>query len=637
MDLSRVFSILRTQRRISYSGLVDCGVPDSLIENFLETGILTTVDNEEYTVGSVDDLVYYGRELLANKDYKTANEIFICAYSIDRNNFNANYQLFYRNLLKAKEQYIFKHFSVVSDYMKKNGHEADANYYLYLLGNLYDLPNEFKDSFDNIKIDDILLEEKDDESKELNNFRKNVYAKSYFRVNGMLDARFGNVPADEMSFENKVEKEFILKWLFKSRLLHKNSYLLLKQDEFEELKNLLEEEDKHRFLSTTDQYLLKLVNQYLSIKNTDEIPEVKGEGYDTFDAIDNYNYEQALHFLEQHIEDHNIEKDSYLHLMLKKLISLIDNKKSNIQPLIDAVSEMRKKYEVKKSGIVSLSETEKQSLMSKIEELHSGRSAFLLEPMPKEKRDLVQKIASKYNDIAAFSIGQEPERRIVLRYHPFIKEHVDKLDVIKEAKSLYYKGKYEEAAKQYELLLKLGRPRDFTYGMYGLTLLRMHRRNEALDYLKIANILSKESGGNLDYSDLIYEIEHPDDRDNLKPRVEVKAEEFNADNKNVTLDETLLNDLIGLTQEGEISLIDACGKLGFSEEDTNYVKLLYARDCYYLGDMKQGDTYLKQVEKSKVKDKKVKDLYKEILLNKKYYSKRLDAEKDNQLVFIKRK
>ena len=452
----------------------------------------------------------------------------------------------------------------------------------------------------------------------------------------MLDARLGNVPADEISFEDKVEKEFILKWLFKSRLLHKNSYLLLIQDDFEELKKLLEDEDKHRFLSMTDQYFLKLVNQYLLIKNNNEIPEVKGEGYDTFDAIDNCNYEQALHFLKQHSEDYRIEKDGYLHIMLEKLINLINNKKSNIQPLIDAVSEMRKKYEIKESVSISLSEKEKQSIMSKIDELHAGRSAFLLEPMPKEKRDLIQKMASKFNDIAAFSIGQEPERRIVLRYHPFIKEHVDKLDVIKEAKSLYHKGKYEEAAKQYELLLKLGRPRDVTYGMYGLTLLRMHKRNEAIDYLKIATILSKESDGKLDYSDLIYEIEHPDDRNNLKPRVDIKEEEFKDDNK-VTLDEKLLNDLIGLTQEGEISLIDACIKLGFSAVDINYVKLLYARDCYYLGNMQQGDTYLKQVEKSKDKDKRVKDLYKEISIDKKYYSKRLDSEKDNQLIFIKRK
>ena len=636
MDLSRVFSILRTQRRISYSGLVDCGVPDSLIENFLETGIFTADDNEEYTVGSIDDLVYYGRELLTNKDFKTANEIFICAYSIDHNNFNANYQLFYRNLLKAKEQYIFKHFNIVYDYMKKNGNYADANYYLYLLGNLYDLPKEYQDSFDNIKIDDILLEEKDDEAKTLNVFRKNVYANSYFKVNGMLDERLGNIPSEEISFEDKVEKEFILKWLFKSRLLHKNSYVLLKQENYEELKKVLEEEDKHRFLSMSDQYLLKLINQYLLIKNNDEVFEVKGEGYNTFDAIDNNNFEQALNLLREHQEDHSIEKDSYLQIMLERIICLINNKKSNIQPLIDAVSEMRKKYDTKEEISVGLSDKEKQSLMSKIDELRAGRSAFLLEPMPKTKRDMIQKIASKFNDIAAFSIGQEPERRLVLRYHPFIKEQVDKLDVVKEAKSLYHKGKYEEAAKQYELLLKLGRPRDITYGMYGLTLLRLHKRNEALDYLKIATILSKESGGNLDYSDLIYEIENPDDRNNLKPRVEVKEEEF-SDNNKVTLDDKLLNDLIGLTQEGEISLLDACSKLGFSEVDTNYVKLLYARDCYYLGDMSKGDTYLKQVEKSKAKDQRVKDLYKEILLDKKYYSKRLDTEKDNQLIFIKRK
>ena len=75
--------------------------------------------------------------------------------------------------------------------------------------------------------------------------------------------------------------------------------------------------------------------------------------------------------------------------------------------------------------------------------------------------------------------------------------------------------------------------------------------------------------------------------------------------------------------------------MNLSDEDTNYIKLLYARDCYYLDKNNEGDLYFKQVEKSKAKDKRVKALYKEILVNKKYYHNRLNSDKD-QLIFIKK-
>ena len=627
MTYVELFNFLGQYGRISKNYLNKNGVDDSLLEELVYSEILEPINESEYKIGNIDSLIEFGRKFIEDKKYSDANAIFTCCYMADPTNFKANYQLFYRDLVSRKENIEFKYFDVVYNHLKEHGDECTANYYLLLLGNLFELPERYVSLFNDIELDDILFEEIDSESIYENEFRKEVYNNSYFRVTGMLDEKYTDIPKEDLLFEQKVEKELILKWLFENRLLNKGIYALLYEEKFEELKNILDEKDDKRFLSVSNQYLLKLVNQYLTIKNTDTIPEIKGNGNDTFEAIDNNNYELAIKLLEKHNKEHNIEKTSYLYTMLKKIVSLI---KGNIN-----TSDVIKSNSIsEEKGQVGLTEKEKQSIKSKIEQLYNGRSAFLLEPMPKEKRSLVRDYVAEFKFVSSFSIGQDPERRVVIRHRPYVSDRVDKVETAREAKRLYNRKKFEEAAKLYELLLKLSKPKDIIYGMYGLTLLQMHRRNEALDYLKIATIMSKDADGVLDYTGLIENIEYPQEKENRKPRVEMEIDEFSGGNKTALNDE-LLRDLILLTQEGEISLIDACIKLNLSEEDINYVKLLYARDCYYLGKDSEGDKYFKQVEKSKSKDKKVKDLYKDILVNKKYYRNRLD-DSGKQLIFIKK-
>ena len=256
--------------------------------------------------------------------------------------------------------------------------------------------------------------------------------------------------------------------------------------------------------------------------------------------------------------------------------------------------------------------------------------------MPKEKRDLVRSylISQGYTDVTAFGIGSDP-KQIILRYKPKITTTVNLKDTLDDARAFRESKDWGYAAEYYALALKIGKPKESTYGGYGMVLIKLGRIKEAIDCLKIATIMSKTEGdGRYDYTELIQSLECPTDKESRKPRVVVKESEFTDKNEN-GLDEQLLNDLIALYSEGEISLVDACKKLNMSEADINYVKLLYAKDCYYLGNDKDGDMYFKQVERSKEKDKRVKELYKEIQVNKKYYRNRLDEDK-SQLVFIKK-
>ena len=654
MELDKVFFYLRKKGKISRNKLYEYGLDDEYINNLVDDNLLYSIDDEFYKVSYVDELVDFGRFLIKEKDYTAANSIFLCCYTVEPTNFNANIQLFYRNLIQKNTDYVFKHFNVVYKHLIENNKAYDANYYLYLLGNIYGVPSIYKHKFDSIKEEDILIPKVDGPSVYENIFRKEIFSNSYFKVNNMFDERFSYDEKNDMPFEDSLEKELILKWLVKNRNFNKMLISYINEDKVEEVKSILEKEKENRFLTTTNKYLLKVVNKYFEIKKTGIIPEITYDGDNVFEAIDGANYGLAVALIKKHQESLRLEKDSYLSIMIQKLITLINKKKienekekenKDITILIDALKEVRKKddklkplidavNEMRNENKYTLTKSEKDSLDSKIRELRNGKSLFLLDPMPKDKRAAIHEYIKTQDDIAVFNIDKDEKRRVVLRYKPFIKEYVNIPDTAKKARRCYANQKYEEAAMYYELLLKIGKPRDITYGGYGLTLLKLHRKKEAIECLKIATIISKDNDRSLDYSDLIADLENVVKDEDKKPKVKISEKDFSDDNKK-EIDENLINDIIALSQEGEISLIDACNKLGLVEDEINYIKLLYARDCYYLGRVDEGDIYFRQVEKSKNKSKKVKDLYKKIQLDKKYYPSRLDEEK-NQLIFIKK-
>ena len=650
MNVEKIFFNLRKNGKISKKELYDLGADDDYIAFTLEKELLIQIGDDEYGVGNPHNLLLYGRGLLEEEEYKGANMVFDCAYEADFTDFDVNYQLFYRALkqIKPKRSRIFRHFDIVYKGLIDSGREYDANYYIFLLGNLYGSSDrgkenepspfdKYKDKFINLEEEDILLPDSDKFSNYENMIRKNVFSNSYYEVTTMIDNRF--VDIKHISFEDLLEKELLLKWLNRKRDVNRILVSCLKENNIEAAKSLLNREDERRNLSMTNEYILKLVNSYLTIKEKNIIPTAKYNGDNTFEAIDGQNYELALKLEENRSEMHRVERESTLHMMLKQMVDLIDSMKPKNKTIsnLEVYNTVSNPITLVKEVVpTSLTDREMQSIDSKVKELHNGRSIYLLEPMSSEKRNLIRDyVINMYDDISAFSIGDETknERRIVLRYKPYVEEKVDIFGTADEAYSLYLEEKYEESAEKYALLLKIGKPRPKTYGRFGKTLLKLHRKSEALDCLKVATILSKEQGDKYDFSELIEKIEFPIERENRKPKVEVNENEF-EDKQDSLLTNELINDIIGLLAEGEFTIEDICKKLGLNEDETNYIKLIYARDCYYLGNDSVGDKYLKQVTKSKKSDK-VKDLYKEMLVDKNYYHNRYNGTGD-QLVFIKK-
>ena len=96
-----------------------------------------------------------------------------------------------------------------------------------------------------------------------------------------------------------------------------------------------------------------------------------------------------------------------------------------------------------------------------------------------------------------------------------------------------------------------------------------------------------------------------------------------------------IEDIIALVKKEKFSFEGCLSELKLSEDEKNYARLLYARDCYYLKEYVIGDRYLKKVEQSSNKSREVKRLLAEIRIDKRYYSHRLAEDREKQLVFKK--
>lgn len=120
----------------------------------------------------------------------------------------------------------------------------------------------------------------------------------------------------------------------------------------------------------------------------------------------------------------------------------------------------------------------------------------------------------------------------------------------------------------------------------------------------------------------------------LIPVVEEKIEDTKED---IVIEEVheekknLIDDLIALVREGEVSFDEALKRLPLSDDEKNYAMLLMAKDCYYNGNISDGDRYLNIVEKSSHKGSEMKKQVNLLRSRKKF----LQFDENKKLVFTK--
>ena len=253
--------------------------------------------------------------------------------------------------------------------------------------------------------------------------------------------------------------------------------------------------------------------------------------------------------------------------------------------------------------------------------------------MDKERRKRIHNIIEKYDDIESFSISEEPNRQIVLRYKPkFIQEKIDIKEAKNKSKELFSEGKYEECIEINKKLLAIGKPTPMVYATMGFCLIRTAHKNSAIDYLTIGNEISKQNNQIYDFSEIIASLKGEIEEEDKKPKFKMTEEEFTYE-QNYGIDN--FEEINNYIMESGLDVESACVSLHLNEEQRTRIKLLYAREYYAQGQYEKGDEFLKAALKNQNKSKFTLKTIEELLKNKKFYINRIDNNKHTLTLTLK--
>jgi len=258
----------------------------------------------------------------------------------------------------------------------------------------------------------------------------------------------------------------------------------------------------------------------------------------------------------------------------------------------------------------------------KVDYLSKYRGIVLLRPMDIDRRHKIKNIANSYPNVVAFSIGEGEKKRVVLRYTTNEKMIPNVNNLIEKGNSSYKKGNYEECIDTYLDILQGPRPKAVAYLKIGMSYLKLFKRNKAFQYLTVAQEVGKEEGKDFDLYQLLDSLRSKEFSEipEHKPSVKIEEDIFNGND-----DYYGVKDIDGVARfvsTGVLSIEEACDIFKVPSEKVPLVKLIFAREYYYLGHYEMGDKLYKMVLESKDKTSLTKKVLEEVRVNKNFYKNR---------------
>ena len=228
-----------------------------------------------------------------------------------------------------------------------------------------------------------------------------------------------------------------------------------------------------------------------------------------------------------------------------------------------------------------------------------------------------------YPELEYFLLENEETYDVFLR-RKYLSSKIDIGSTINAAKNAYRNMNYKSSLSKLLLILKKAAcPKSEVYMLTGLSYINLGEEEKGKDYLRLANYIE----GKKDYNNV--------DLNEVRERVEESMKEFkksssynqyNVDmDRQVHIDRLSLPNLDKIIKAIEVNFYDleTAGKeFNLTDEQIDFIKLIYAREFYKQGEIEKGDYYLKSVEESSGKTSDVTRLCLEARTNKRFFQYR---------------
>ena len=271
--------------------------------------------------------------------------------------------------------------------------------------------------------------------------------------------------------------------------------------------------------------------------------------------------------------------------------------------------------------LVNVRDSEREFINSKYELLLKYHGIILLKPMNNERIARITNIVKEYPEMVSFTIGNDDEKRIVLRYKKKEMERVDIKELINEGNKAYAEGDYDTCIKKCLKLLQFGNPPAVGYAKLGLAHMKKWNIKLAIDYLTVATELGKKEKSDTDFSYIIARLKGNSEEEEYKPNFIMKEKHFEDDlNKHYEINN--FDEINAYIESSGLDVESACKQLGINSVKINTIRLIYSKMYYAQGSYDKGDEFLKAVEQSHDKTEFTIKLADKIRKTKKFYAYR---------------
>ena len=127
------------------------------LNDLIEQGIIIRVKRGLYSLKSVEKLFYYGKKLIAQKEYDKATLCFEKCFEMDPTHKGVSFQLFLRCIQNKNYEKAFEYFDIF--YNNENEfYNTDSKFYLYLLSMITTLPENYRERAKHLSLNDIRVD-----------------------------------------------------------------------------------------------------------------------------------------------------------------------------------------------------------------------------------------------------------------------------------------------------------------------------------------------------------------------------------------------------------------------------------------------------------------------------------------------
>ncbi len=356
-NLNKLYKNVLEGVELTTKELNSCGFNPKDLNDLIEQGSIIRVKRGLYALKSVDELFYYGKQLIAQKEYDKATQCFLKCFEIDPTHKGVSFQLFLRSIQDKNYKKAFEYFDIFYD-SENEFYNADSNFYLYMLSMITPLPENHRKYAKFLKLEDFRVDFKDKRYSDVS--KQNKIRLSALNHRFTLAAKQLNETIQEKGMLSA--QDIIIKTLLAQaievQIQNRNKIIdLINQKKYENIIEFYKKMESYHNLSTSDNYTLILTNELVNIIHTKSIPEKQVFSTENiFEAIDGKNFELALSLATARNQKYNVNKDdNTIFLLLDEIVSkckeLTINAKKE-QNITSSITSTKINQSCKKSHII---------------------------------------------------------------------------------------------------------------------------------------------------------------------------------------------------------------------------------------------------------------------------------------------